>query len=292
MADSNATLNFTAYTGEFSGAIGGFASMTALMDAMNIPYEGSADAYTLYDVEDFTAYLNTDEEVNVRFGPSTDTMRAATLSGVGTPVTVTAEVKVDDTLWYLITCEDAYGTQNGYMMAKFLDGMAPSAEEGEGFDMTVEEDELPVEEEPVCLCYDEAGVTVCAEGCECACHVVEEAACLCYDEAGAMVCAEGCECACHVVEEPELPAEIVEWMASSEVPVTEEMLQRALSAPTLDSMVIEDDEVVYVRTGEVFARIDKNTGYMIDERTGLVIAVVDMENGLIYPIATVAADEE
>ena len=70
------------------------------------------------------------------------------------------------------------------------------------------------------------------------------------------------------------------------------MLQRALSAPTLDSMVIEDDEVVYVRTGEVFARIDKNTGYMIDERTGLVIAVVDMENGLIYPIATVAADEE
>jgi len=87
-----------------------------------------------------------------------------------------------------------------------------------------------------------------------------------------------------------IDAELVQWM--NEGGVTEEMLARAMSAKSLDSMVIEDDVVLYVRTGEVYARIDKATGYMIDERTGLIIAVVDMENGLIYPMATESADEE
>ena len=87
-----------------------------------------------------------------------------------------------------------------------------------------------------------------------------------------------------------IDAELVQWMNEGEV--TEEMLARAMSAKSLDSMVIEDEVVFYVRTGEVYARIDKETGYMIDECTGLVIAVVDLENGLIYPIVTESADEE
>lgn len=87
-----------------------------------------------------------------------------------------------------------------------------------------------------------------------------------------------------------IDAELVQWMNEAEV--TEEMLARAMNAKSLDSMVIEDEVVFYVRTGEVYARIDKDTGYMIDERTGLVIAVVDLENGLIYPIVTESADDE
>ena len=83
-----------------------------------------------------------------------------------------------------------------------------------------------------------------------------------------------------------MDVQLVQWM--NETDVTEEMLARAMNAKSLDSMVIEDGRVFYVRTGEAFARIDADTGYMIDENTGLVIAVVDRENGLIYPIG---ADE-
>ncbi len=212
-------------------AIGGFASMAALMDAMNVEYEGGAEAYTVEDVEDFTAYLNTDEEVNVRFGPSTDTMRAATLSGVGTPVTVTAQVTVDDTLWYLITCEDAYGTQTGYMMAKFLDGSAPVAEEeAEAVMLTVEEDEV-VEEEPAVDPY---------------------------------------------------AAEIAEWQATNNV--TEEMLIRAQNATSLESLVIEGDALIYVRTGKKVATYDAATGAIIEPSFGLVVAYVDTDTNTVHPV--------
>jgi len=87
-----------------------------------------------------------------------------------------------------------------------------------------------------------------------------------------------------------IDAGLVQWMNEGEV--TEKMLVRAMNAKSLESMVIEDELVVYVRTGEVYARIDKATGYMIDENTGLVIAMVDMENSLIYPMAMESTDEK
>ena len=86
-----------------------------------------------------------------------------------------------------------------------------------------------------------------------------------------------------------IDAAYIEWMNETEV--TEEMLVRAMNAKSLDSMVIENDVVLYVRTGEVYARIDQENGYMIDEKTGLIIAVVDMENGMIYPISMESAEE-
>jgi len=279
-------------------AIGGYMSMTALMDAMNIEYAGAAAAYEVQDVEDFTAYLNTDETVNVRFGPSTDTMRAAQLSGVGTPVTVTAQVEVEGTLWYLITCEDAYGTQTGYMMAKFLDGKAPAAEEdAEQMELTVEEDEQEpvVEEEPAEEPVAEEETTEPTEE-----PVVEEeptepAVCACYDEAGVLLCTEGCECLCHVPatleevveEEPvELPEEIAVW--AEETDATPEMIERAMNAESLESVVIEESELIYVRTGEPISNyiFNAETGEIIDTTYNLTVAIVDMETNMVYPVAT------
>ena len=83
--------------------------------------------------------------------------------------------------------------------------------------------------------------------------------------------------------------ELVAWMNEAEV--TDEMLKRAMGASSVDSMVVEEDALVYIRTGEVYARIDQATGCMIDEASGLVVAIVDMENGLIYPISNETADE-
>ena len=84
--------------------------------------------------------------------------------------------------------------------------------------------------------------------------------------------------------------DIAQWLNETEA--TEDMLARAMAAKSVDSMVVEGDEVVYVRTGKVYARIDRVTGYLIDEETGLVVARVDLENGMIYPIGSEKAKAE
>lgn len=81
-----------------------------------------------------------------------------------------------------------------------------------------------------------------------------------------------------------VPAELVEWLNATEV--TPEMLDRAMNAKSLESMVIEDDALIYVRNGKVYARYDAATGYLIDDATGLIVARVDLESGMIYPVAS------
>ena len=62
------------------------------------------------------------------------------------------------------------------------------------------------------------------------------------------------------------------------------MLARALSAGSLDALVLEDDVLVYARTGEVYANYDAATGYLTDSATGLVIAYVDTTTWTIRPV--------
>ena len=81
-----------------------------------------------------------------------------------------------------------------------------------------------------------------------------------------------------------VPEELVQWLNSTEV--TPEMLDRAMNAKSLESMVIENDALIYVRNGKVYARYDAATGYLIDDATGLVVARVDLESGMIYPVAS------
>ena len=315
-------------------AIGGYGSMIALMASVNV--EGSEEVklpYEVADVEDFYAYLNTDKTINVRNGPSTKTMRKATLSGVGTPVLVTAQVENDGELWYLIQCEDIYGQQTGYMMAKFLDGTAPKAEEDVvTLELSVEEDEVPeVTEEPVVEEAPEAteepvveevpeatAEPVVEEIPEATEEPVVEEAPEATEEPVAEEVPEATEE--HVVEEvpevteepvaveepvieivvseaPEflmeveedLPVEITEW--AEEVIASEEMIDRALKAPSLDSLVIEGDALIYVRTGKKIATFNAATGELIDDETGTVVAIVDMENGMVYPADTNADAE-
>ena len=116
---------------------------------------------------------------------------------------------------------------------------------------------------------------------------VEEPACTCTDETGAQICAEGCTCACHtaeevVEEEPELPAEIVEWMATTDV--TDDMLERALNASSLESVVIEGSDLIYVRTGEKVGTYNAETGAIKEKSLGLVVAYVDPETNTVRPV--------
>ena len=290
-------------------AIGGYGSMVELMKSVNVEHaEKVVLPYEVADVIDFTAYLNTDKTVNLRNGPSTKTMRKATLSGMGTPVLVTGQVEMEGTLWYLVQCEDIYGQQTGYMMAKFLDGKAPVAEsEAYDLELSVEEDEAevpaateePAAEEVPAATEEPAAEEVPAETEEPAAEEVpaeteepaaEEIPAATEEPTVEEVPAEEVIVEVSVVEgsvmemtvDEDLPEEIIEWAAS--VLADEEMIQRALKAPTLDSLVIENDALIYVRTGEKIATYNAATGELIDDETGAVVAIVDMASGMVYPV--------
>jgi len=230
-------------------AIGGYASMTALMDAMNVEYSGSASAYDVEDVEDFTGYLNTDK-VNLRNGPSTQTMVKAVLTGIGSPLNVMARVENEGETWYLLEGEDVYGMQTGYMMAKFVDGTVPSTDVNYALVLEVEEDVVEVTAASDNLQMYEA----------------------------------------NLVEAEEIPVEIQEWIEVYNP--TQEMIDRALAAPSLESLVIEDSDVVYVRTGAVMAYYDAESNFIIDKNTGLIVAQVDMETGVIQSLAATEESAE
>ena len=73
----------------------------------------------------------------------------------------------------------------------------------------------------------------------------------------------------------------IEWLKTGEV--TLEMIERALGAKSLESIVMENNKLVYVRDGKAYATYDPETGYITDTETGLIVAMVD-ESGVIQPI--------
>ena len=77
-------------------------------------------------------------------------------------------------------------------------------------------------------------------------------------------------------------AELVDWLNAQDVR-DESMLRRAMSAGSLESIVIEGANVVYVRTGEIVATYDAQTGAIVDADCGLTVAYV--VDGAIRPLA-------
>jgi len=50
--------------------------------------------------------------------------------------------------------------------------------------------------------------------------------------------------------------------------------------------------VVYVRTGAVMAYYDAESNFIIDKNTGLIVAQVDMETGVIQSLAATEESAE
>lgn len=66
--------------------------------------------------------------------------------------------------------------------------------------------------------------------------------------------------------------DIVVWLASGEI--TSEMLTRAMNAPSIESVVIEGEWLIYVRTGEEIAYYDARTNALISSETGKLLGFV------------------
>ena len=60
------------------------------------------------------------------------------------------------------------------------------------------------------------------------------------------------------------------------------MLTRALKAASLESLVLEGEALVYVRTGLAVATLNRDTGYITDNETGLIVAYMDTTTGMVY----------
>ena len=75
--------------------------------------------------------------------------------------------------------------------------------------------------------------------------------------------------------------ELVDWLAQSGL--TSEVIARALNASTLEAITLENNQLVYVRTGEVIATLNPATNYITDVETGLIVAMMDA-SGSILPV--------
>lgn len=63
-------------------------------------------------------------------------------------------------------------------------------------------------------------------------------------------------------DESEVDSEFAAWMKQGFV--TEQMIARAKAAKSLDSLVLENNSLVYVRTGEIIAELNRETGALTD----------------------------
>lgn len=66
--------------------------------------------------------------------------------------------------------------------------------------------------------------------------------------------------------------DLASWLSDEDI--TEEMLTRAMNAPSLDSLVIEGEWLVHVRTGEDIAYYNTRTNALVSAETGKVLGFV------------------
>lgn len=73
--------------------------------------------------------------------------------------------------------------------------------------------------------------------------------------------------------------DIALWIAEG---TTDEMIARAVATDSLDSVVIEENALVHVRSGEVYATVDEETGVVTHAALNIEFGV--LRDGAIHPI--------
>jgi hypothetical protein len=244
------------------------------------------------------------ECVNLREAPSMDSATVGQVEPTGTVVTILAAVQAGDGTWYQVQ----FGEITAYIRGDLLELDLPAAP-------VPLEPEAPLPPVPAILeqpareawqygaaeqvlrfgvadaaayrwqrgAVGEDGAIVWedipgAEANECALAVDMDALKFPYRSVATMP--DGAEV---VSDEVTLiRADLVAWLNGNEI--SGEMLERAMRSNSLESLVIEGDRLIHVRTGEVVAYFDEATGELVDARSGLTIAELDAESRMIYPV--------
>ena len=232
---------------------------------------------------------NTDN-VNVRDAASTDGAVVTKLEAAGTQLTILAEeTGADGKTWYKVEVNGA----TGYVRSDLVQ-IAAAAEPAPEPEIAVEARNAADGVELICTESGEADScrwqrrATDAAGAESWIEAGEGALLKLPAEADALLAwyrcvrtRDGAETASAAIRP--VRDDWIAWLESGDI--TPEMILRALSAKSLESAVLENDALIYVRTGEVLAAYDAETSLLTDAKLQIPIASVDSENGEIIPLA-------
>ena len=275
----------------------GYANMAKIIARAAVKEAIAKPAETDYSAIAGRTGIMTGDKVNVREQPGKDSAPLGQTGVKGETVTLIAAETVGEETWFKVE----YGEITGYVRADFV--FVPAAEKTA--EATAEPTAEPTIVNNATAAAVEGGVELTfAVSDENASYIWERGA---LNDAGELVWETAAEGSAYtvpatvegmkyvyrctagaLVSEPvkAVRDDIYEWLNTADV--TDDMLARALNAASLESLVLEGEALVYVRTGETLATYDAETGYLIDVELNIPVGMLDRETGAIKPIDAVA----
>ena len=275
----------------------GYANMAKIIARAAVKEATAKPAETDYSAIAGRTGIMTGDKVNVREQPGKDSAPLGQTGVKGETVTLIAAETVGEETWLKVE----YGEITGYVRADFV--FVPAAEKAA--EATAEPTVEPTIVNNATAAAVEGGVELTfAVSDENASYIWERGA---LNDAGELVWETAAEGSAYtvpatvegmkyvyrctagaLVSEPvkAVRDDIYEWLNTADV--TDDMLARALNATSLESLVLEGEALVYVRTGETLATYDAETGYLIDVELNIPVGMLDRETGAIKPIDAVA----
>lgn len=275
-------------------AIVGYASMTRLMEKAGLLRESVATMTQELPEGSLGKGYTLIGSVNMRSKPTTDSTRVATIKRANTGVVLLDYTYAGDELWYQVRHD---GT-TGYIRSDLLDAvlLAPLpmqvVAQPEPISWTPDMDSIAL----TFLVHNaqtlrwEQGIsadgtttwTPIGEGNTLTLTPTPETLRCCY------------RCVAYNAQGETLVSDVITLLAEpyfswlQTTAVTPDMLQRAFTAGGLDLLVLEDDALIHVRTGQAMARYRADLGYFVDCSTGLIVAYLDPATGKLAPVVTQA----
>lgn len=272
----------------------GYANMAKIIARAAVKEATAKPAETDYSAIAGRTGIMTGDKVNVREQPGKDSAPLGQTGVKGETVTLIAAETVGEETWFKVE----YGEITGYVRADFV--FVPAAEKTA--EATAEPTVEPTIVNNATAAAVEGGVELTfAVSDENASYIWERGA---LNDAGELVWETAAEGSAYtvpatvegmkyvyrctagaLVSEPvkAVRDDIYEWLNTADV--TDDMLARALNATSLESLVLEGEALVYVRTGLSVATLNRDTGYITDNETGLIVAEMD-GNSNIVPVVS------
>ncbi len=261
------------------GDIMGYASLTALMERAGL----IEDEPAVRELQGYTAITACDS-VNVREAANENSAIVAQLPLAGTELAVHAEVtRANGEIWYGVAVDGVSGYVRGDLLVlsvKIEFGVPQvwnvTGGVNIGYAEAVEGAHYIWQKRGV----DETGAELWED-------VGEGAVLQIPAEAGALLAYYRCVIAFggeETTTEAVRPVrgDMVEWLQQDGL--TADMICRALNTSTLDAITLENNELIYVRIGEMIASYDPETGIVVDAEMGIPVGRI--VNGKLSPLVS------
>ncbi|MBP3453422.1 MAG: CHAP domain-containing protein [Clostridia bacterium] len=275
-------------------AIVGYASMTRLMEKAGLLRESAATMAEELPEGALGKGYTLIGSVNMRSRPSTESTRIATIKRTNTGVVLMDYAYAGDELWYKVHHDGVIG----YIRSDLLDAVL----------LVPLSMQVVAQPEPISWTPDMGNISLVfqvrnaqgyrweqrlsANGTTTWTPISEDNTLTLIPTPEALRCCY--RCVAYTTQGETLTSDVITLLAEpyfswlQTTVVTPDMLQRAFNAGGLDLLVLEDDSLVHVRTGQTIARYRADLGYFVDCSTGLIVAYLDSVTGKLAPVVTQA----